>query len=174
MTQTPEYSPPVDSEDARHVDDSWLDRPLTHWLAWRWETFGWGMLLLIGLVTRFYDLGTRAMSHDESLHTLYSYNLYASGNYDHNPMMHGPFLYHANALIYFLFGDNDYTARIVPAIFGVGVLAMLYWLCWFWSAQVCFSTPATFAMICISRSARWSGFMALSAIWTDARCAIWS
>jgi uncharacterized protein (TIGR03663 family) len=33
--------------------------------------------------------------------------------------MHGPFLFHANALIYFLFGDNDLTARIVPALFGV-------------------------------------------------------
>lgn len=128
MTQTLEYSPPVDSEESRHSEDSWLDRPLTHWLAWRWETLGWALLFLIGIITRFYDLGTRAMSHDESLHTLYSYNLYANGNYDHNPMMHGPFLYHANALIYFLFGDNDYTSRIVPAIFGVGVLAMLYWL----------------------------------------------
>ncbi|MGC9335605.1 MAG: flippase activity-associated protein Agl23, partial [Anaerolineae bacterium] len=35
------------------------------------------------------------------------------------PMMHGPFLFHANALIYFLLGDNDFTARIIPALFGV-------------------------------------------------------
>ncbi|MEJ2212277.1 MAG: TIGR03663 family protein, partial [Anaerolineae bacterium] len=33
--------------------------------------------------------------------------------------MHGPFLFHADAFVFFLFGDNDYTARIVPALFGV-------------------------------------------------------
>jgi uncharacterized protein (TIGR03663 family) len=59
------------------------------------------------------------MSHDESLHALYSYYLYNGSGYTHNPMMHGPFLFHANALIYFLFGDTDFTARIVPALFGV-------------------------------------------------------
>ena len=59
------------------------------------------------------------MSHDESLHALYSYYLYNGAGYTHNPMMHGPFLFHANALIYFLFGDTDFTARIVPALFGV-------------------------------------------------------
>lgn len=105
---------------------SWLDRPLSSLIAVSWETTIWVGIFLLGIVTRFYDLGTRAMSHDESLHALYSYYLYVNGNYDHNPMMHGPFLFHANALIYFLFGDNDFTARIVPALFGIGVLAMIY------------------------------------------------
>ncbi|MFC2023384.1 flippase activity-associated protein Agl23, partial [Chloroflexota bacterium] len=68
---------------------------------------------------RFWDLGARAMSHDESLHALYSYYLYNGTGYTHTPMMHGPFLFHANALVYFLFGDSDYSARIVPALFGV-------------------------------------------------------
>jgi hypothetical protein len=53
MTQTLEYSPPVDSEESRHSEDSWLDRPLTHWLAWRWETLGWALLFLIGIIARF-------------------------------------------------------------------------------------------------------------------------
>jgi uncharacterized protein (TIGR03663 family) len=71
------------------------------------------------VISRFWDIGTRAMSHDESLHALYSYYLYNGTGYAHSPMMHGPFLFHANALIYFLFGDTDFTARIVPALFGV-------------------------------------------------------
>ena len=68
------------------------------------------------------------MSHDESLHSLYSYYLYANGNYDHNPMMHGPLLFHMNAFIYFLFGDSDFTARLAPALFGIGVIWMTYLL----------------------------------------------
>src|SRR5690606_39940128 len=58
----------------------------------------------------------RVMSHDESLHTRYSYSLYADGNFQHTPLMHGPILFHVTAFFYFLFGDNDFTARLYPAI----------------------------------------------------------
>ena len=33
--------------------------------------------------------------------------------------MHGPFLFHANALVYLLFGDSDATSRFLPALAGV-------------------------------------------------------
>lgn len=98
---------------------SWLDRPLAELLRPNWEKAIYVAIFLIAVVTRFWDVGARAMSHDESLHALYSYYLYSGSGYVHNPMMHGPFLFHANALIYFLFGDTDLTARIVPALFGV-------------------------------------------------------
>jgi uncharacterized protein (TIGR03663 family) len=41
-------------------------------------------------------------------------------------MMHGPFLFHANALIYYLFGTSDYTCRVMPAITAVGTIVMAY------------------------------------------------
>jgi len=96
-----------------------LDRPVGELLKMSWEKVSYCAILVVALVSRFWDLGARAMSHDESLHALYSYYLYNGTGYQHNPMMHGPFLFHANALIYFLFGDSDTTARIVPALFGV-------------------------------------------------------
>jgi uncharacterized protein (TIGR03663 family) len=96
-----------------------FDKPLAELLKPNWEKVIYFAIFLVAVVTRFWDLGTRAMSHDESLHALYSYYLYNGSGYTHSPMMHGPFLFHSNALIYFLFGDTDYTARIVPAIFGV-------------------------------------------------------
>ncbi|MFN2227563.1 MAG: flippase activity-associated protein Agl23, partial [Anaerolineae bacterium] len=98
---------------------SWFDRPLVELLKPNWETVIYVAIFLIAVASRFWDVGARAMSHDESLHALYSYYLYSGSGYVHNPMMHGPFLFHANALIYFLFGDTDFTARIVPALFGV-------------------------------------------------------
>src|SRR5690606_39250397 len=76
-------------------------------------------ILVLAIFTRFYDLGTRVMSHDESLHTRYSYNLYHDGNFQHTPLMHGPLLFHMTALNYFLFGDNDFTARIYTSLLGV-------------------------------------------------------
>jgi uncharacterized protein (TIGR03663 family) len=111
---------------ARGTDQSerFLDRPLADMVKLDWENVAWILLIIVAIATRFYALGVRAMSHDESLHTLYSYYLYDAGNYDHNPMMHGPFLFHANALIYSLFGHTDATARIVPALAGIGVVWM--------------------------------------------------
>ncbi|MBN1659398.1 MAG: TIGR03663 family protein [Anaerolineae bacterium] len=100
----------------------YLDTPLADLFRPTWEKAFYALIFVLALVSRFWDLGARAMSHDESLHALYSYYLYSGSGYVHNPMMHGPFLFHANALIYFLFGDNDYTARIVPALFGVAMV----------------------------------------------------
>lgn len=107
-------------------EPSWLDRSVMSIVRINWETVAWGILFVVAAVARFYDLGARAMSHDESLHSLYAYYLYDNGNYEHNPMMHGPFRYHITALVYFLFGDSDATARLAPAVMGMGVLWMIY------------------------------------------------
>ena len=103
-----------------------LDRPLS--LRLNWEKILYILFFLAAVFTRFWALGVRAMSHDESLHALYSYYLYSGRGYQHTPMMHGPFLFHANALIYFLFGVSDFTARIVPAIFGVVLVILPYFM----------------------------------------------
>lgn len=80
----------------------------------------WIGLLLAAAVTRFWDLGARTLHHDESIHTWYSW-LFATGDtpYVHNPLSHGPFLFHANALVYTLFGTSDATSRLMPALAGV-------------------------------------------------------
>ena len=73
---------------------------------------------------RFWDLGVRAFHHDESLHAFYSWNLYAGEGFIHNPMMHGPFQMEATAGLFFLFGDSDYTARLLYAIAGTALVLM--------------------------------------------------
>ncbi len=85
----------------------------------RWERIAYIVILILALFTRFYILGARTMSHDESLHTKYSWYLYAGQGYQHNPMMHGPILFHLAALAYFLLGVSDFAARFFPAVFGV-------------------------------------------------------
>ena len=92
-------------------------------VAW-WELAGYGSLLLTAIVMRLWDLGARAMHHDESLHALYSWNLFTGRGYEHNPMMHGPFQFEANAALFFAFGDSDFTARLLYALVGTALVAM--------------------------------------------------
>ena len=93
------------------------------WTNVNWEKALYLTLIVVALATRLWGLGIRVQSHDESLHTKYSWNLYAGQGFQHTPLMHGPFLFHATALSYFLFGDNDFTARLVVALIGVAVVA---------------------------------------------------
>src|SRR5437879_9029021 len=85
-------------------------------------------LMFVGLVLRFWDLGAKAFHHDESLHAFYSWRLYDGQGYVHDPMMHGPLLFELNALAYLLFGASDFTARLVPALFGVALIGLPFLL----------------------------------------------
>lgn len=97
--------------------------PLQNLLSLRvrvnWEVAVYIVILVIAVLTRFTNLGDRVMSHDESLHTRFSWNLYAEGNFQHTPLMHGPILFHMVGLSYSLFGDSDFSARVYPALLGV-------------------------------------------------------
>src|SRR5690606_6358224 len=84
-----------------------------------WEAIAYVIIFVLVVFTRFHELGVRVMRNAESLHTRYSYNLYNEGNFQHTPLMHGPILFHMTALSYFLFGDNDFTGRLYPAVLGV-------------------------------------------------------
>ncbi|MEJ2733086.1 MAG: TIGR03663 family protein [Anaerolineae bacterium] len=102
-----------------HTGSSFLDKPLLDLVQPDWEKAAYGLILLLAVVSRFWDLGARSISWDECTHALFSYYLYRGQGFTHDPMMHGPFLFHANALVYFLLGDSDYTTRIAPGLFGV-------------------------------------------------------
>lgn len=87
-----------------------------------WETILWVMLGVSAFLSRVWNLGARVMSHDESLHVFYSWQLATGKGYTHNPMMHGPFLFEATALFNALLGANDFTSRLVPALLGIGIV----------------------------------------------------
>jgi len=85
-------------------------------------------IILLTIITRFYDLETRVMSHDESLHTYFSWLFYRGQGYQHSPMMHGPLQFHLISLSYFLFGVTDFTARIPAVLFSIATV----WMVWYW------------------------------------------
>ena len=107
----------------------WLDRPIHPALpAITIEVLFFAIIIILAFATRFYNLGARVMSHDESLHTYFSWLLYRGQGYQHTPMMHGPWQFHMIALSYFLFGVSDFTARIPAATFGIATIFMA----WYW------------------------------------------
>ena len=93
-----------------------------------WEIGWYAALIAVGLAMRLWDLGSRALHHDESLHALYSWKLIAGEGYQHNPMMHGPFQFQANAALFFVFGDSDATSRLLYAIMGAVLIGMPFLL----------------------------------------------
>jgi uncharacterized protein (TIGR03663 family) len=89
-----------------------------------WEMAAYLVMILLAFGSRFWNLGEKALHHDESLHAYYSWVYYIGDGYIHDPLMHGPFLFHFGALIYLLFGDTDATSRYGPAFFGVLMVGM--------------------------------------------------
>lgn len=113
--------------DTKPKSTAWLDRPLFSNLTINVETTLFVLILVLAFISRFYDLGTRVMSHDETSHVYFSW-LYEQGNgYSHDPVTHGPLQFHLVALSYFLFGDSDFTARIPAALFSIGTIAFLWY-----------------------------------------------
>lgn len=105
---------------------NWLDRPVLPILKLDLEKTLYWVFILLAILSRFWLMGDRAMSHDESLHTYYSWNLYQGGGYSHTPLTHGPFKFHIMALIYSFFGADDFTSRISTALFGIALVALPY------------------------------------------------
>ena len=92
-----------------------LERALATRIELRWEIVAYVVIVGAAFGLRFIDLGTRALHHDESIHAQWSWGL-LQGNYRHSPIFHGPFYYHVEALVFFVFGANDYTSRVSAAL----------------------------------------------------------
>jgi predicted membrane-bound mannosyltransferase len=148
-----------------------------------WLPF-WGVILL-GAVLRFWGLGDKPLHHDESLHAYFSLQLlhnniqnWAScfrpnaSCYRYDPLLHGPFQFHAIALVYQIcqwlgvydHGVNTFTVRIAAATLGTVIVALPYFLRDYigkvgaWLA--CFLLAVSPSMVYFSRFAREDIYMA--------------
>ncbi len=113
-----------------------------------WTPF-WAVIL-VGAVLRFWGLGDKPLHHDESLHAYYALQLLHNtvwqwrtcaltttpGCYAYSPWLHGPFQFHAIALVYQIadwlgapdHGVNTTTVRIAAATLGTLTVGLPYFL----------------------------------------------
>ena len=91
-----------------------------------WEILVYAVLVGLAVLTRFWDLGTRAMHHDESIHAFFALDFL--GVYEHNPLTHGPFQFFGINLFFNVFGESEVTARGLAAVSGVVVVGLPFFL----------------------------------------------
>lgn len=90
------------------------------------EVIIFSIILILAVFSRFYNIQARVMSHDENSHVYYSWRLYKGEGFSHDPLMHGPLQFHMIALSYFMFGDNDFTARIPAALCSIATVGFMW------------------------------------------------
>jgi predicted membrane-bound mannosyltransferase len=148
--------PPASSREVARRDDDgeMLDgapiRPDRLQAAWgrirslSFESWLWIGVLALAALLRFWGLGDKPLHHDESMHAYFSLTFAQSAaNYAYDPLLHGPFQFHAEGLMFSIImtlqhifaaraiGNpwiNDTTARFVPALFGLAIVALPYGL----------------------------------------------
>ncbi|MCP4405611.1 MAG: TIGR03663 family protein [bacterium] len=100
-----------------------------------WLTIAFWGTVLLACCLRFYDLASMPLHHDESLYGVYSWRFFTGQGYSYDPMMHGPFMFHFQLVIFFLFGVGDFSVRIAPAFLGTLLIAGT-WLLKDWIGKV--------------------------------------
>ena len=117
-------------------------QPTLSWSGW---SFGrveaaFLTLLVLALGMRLWELDGRAMHYDEAIHAHYAWRLANSEgalggwpwvfgrDYIHSPWMHGPFQIELTALLFRIFGDSDFTARLAYVLLGTGLVGLPYFL----------------------------------------------
>ena len=88
----------------------------------------YGLVMAATFTMRIWDVGSRAMHHDESLHATYAWYLFKGMGYQYNPIMHGPLQFYAMAFFYMMFGDSEVTARLFAVLCGTVIVFLPYFL----------------------------------------------
>lgn len=100
----------------------------------------YSLLFVFSVFIHFWNLGSMAMAHDESIHAWASWRFFVgrggftcaggltSQTYCYDPVYHGPTLYFLTAAGYFLFGVSDTTARLPQTLAGIALIPAVYLL----------------------------------------------
>ena len=147
ITDTDDMYPGYQDGASSRTQSLWLSRLLESAVPVTWEAVIVGIMAFTAVFSRLWALGARVMSHDESLHVYYSWLLATGKGFVHNPMMHGPFLFEATALINVLFGASDFTSRLIPAILGMFIVIFIPHLLKPWLGRIGALAASAFLLI---------------------------
>jgi uncharacterized protein (TIGR03663 family) len=84
------------------------------------------LILIAAFILRFWQLDLKLLHHDEAIHSWFSYELLTKGAWQYDPSYHGPFLYFVTAGMFALIGPSDFTARLLPSLFGFAIIPLVY------------------------------------------------
>jgi uncharacterized protein (TIGR03663 family) len=93
-----------------------------------YELLAYLVLVAGALAVRLIGLGDRPFHHDESQDAYFSWLFYTEGDYEYQPILHGPLRFYLTSAAYVLFGDSDFTARLAPAVMGTLMVPLPYLL----------------------------------------------
>ncbi|MBM4054295.1 MAG: TIGR03663 family protein [Planctomycetes bacterium] len=83
--------------------------------------------ILIASLFRFWDIDLRPLHSDEGVNSFFLRNLFERNHYRYDPAnYHGPFLYYIGLLPFYVLGLTDFSFRLMPVLFGIMVVAILY------------------------------------------------
>jgi uncharacterized protein (TIGR03663 family) len=86
---------------------------------------GFILIVITALILRLYHLDERVFHHDEAAVGYFTYKLFNDGIYSYDPSFHGPFMYYVTAEVFRRMGDNIYSSRLLPALFGTAMIFLL-------------------------------------------------
>lgn len=110
----------------KHESTSWLEKPISAWMpVLNARILIIALILILTVITRFYNVDLRVMSHDEVNHVVPSFDLFSGRGYRHDPVTHGPMQFHLVALSYFLLGDNDFSSRLPSVLFSIATVVFV-------------------------------------------------
>ena len=112
------------------------------------ELLVWGVLIALTILVRVIGLANRPFHHDESQDAYFSYLFRKTGDYEYNPLLHGPLRFYLTGAMYFLFGDTSFTARLAPVLMGFLMIPMC------WGLRACSDAARRSSRRCCSRSGR--------------------
>lgn len=115
----------------------------------RRELQAYAVLIALAVSLRLFDLADRPFHHDESQDAYFSWRLLTAGDYEYDPLLHGPLRFYLLALTYAVAGVSDFTARLPPALLGTAMVALA------WGLRPLLGRIAAFAvavMLCIGPS----------------------
>jgi uncharacterized protein (TIGR03663 family) len=84
------------------------------------------LILIIAFFLRFFVLDLKLLHHDEAIHSWFCYELLTRGAWQYDPSYHGPFLYFVTTGVFYLLGPSDWTARLLPSLFGFCIIPLVW------------------------------------------------
>jgi Predicted membrane-bound mannosyltransferase len=90
---------------------------------------GCALVTAVAVFLRFYDLTLKPMHHDEGVNGHFLTTLFREGSYRYDPSnYHGPTLYYIALAFSKVFGLETFSVRASVAVFGVLMVAMIFFL----------------------------------------------